>query len=162
MAPEYTRDPIPVLNELSYFLRNQPVVGQIRASTEKFKSSFFPNSSLEWNKLDPEIRDFFPSVSIFKKKLGSQIRPPQNSVYGIHNPKGVAYLTQLRLRLSKLNFHQFKHNFKDTINLLCPINDGIEDTEHFLLLCHSFNAPRRSLLAGVKNVREAPIVDLRL
>ena len=28
-------------------------------------------------------------------------------------------------------------------------NDGIEDTEHFLLLCPSFDVPRRDLLAGV-------------
>ena len=92
-------------------------------------------------KLDPEIRES-PSGRIFKKKLGSQIRPPQNFVYGIHNQKGVAYLTQLRVGLSKLNFHKFKHNFKDTINPPCPTNDGKEDIEHFLLICHSFNEPR--------------------
>ena len=51
--------------------------------------------------------------------------------------------------LSKLNFHKFKHNFRDTINPMCPTNDGIEDTEHFLLLCPSFDVPRRDLLAGV-------------
>ena len=51
--------------------------------------------------------------------------------------------------LSKLNFHKFKHNFRDTINPMCPTNDGIEDTEHFLLLCPSFHVPRRDLLAGV-------------
>ena len=92
------------------------------------------------------------SVSIFKKNLFSQIRPPANSVYGIHNPKGIAYLTQLRVGLSKLNFHKFKHNFKDTINPMCPINDGIEDTEHFLLRCSSFTEYRRSLLAGANDV----------
>ena len=31
---------------------------------------------------------------------------------------------------------------------MCPTND-IEDTEHFLLLCPSFAAQRRDLLAGV-------------
>ena len=30
-----------------------------------------------------------------------------------------------------------------------PSNDGIEDTEHFLLLCPSFDLQRRDLLAGV-------------
>ena len=69
------------------------------------------------------------SVSIFKKNLFSQIRPPANSLYGIHNPKGIAYLTQLRVGLSKLIFHKFRYNFKDTINPMCPVNDGIEDTE---------------------------------
>ena len=91
------------------------------------------------------------SVSNFKKNLFSQIRPPANSVYGIHNPKGIAYLTQLRVGLSKLNFHKFGHNFKDTINPMCPINDGIEDTEHFLLLCNSFTEYRRTLLADAND-----------
>ena len=90
MASEYTRDPIPVLNEPNYTLRNLPTVGQIWVRTEKFESSFYTNSLLELNKFDPEIRES-PFVSVFKKKLGSQIRPPQNSVYGIHNPKGVLH-----------------------------------------------------------------------
>ena len=38
---------------------------------------------------------------------------------------------------------------------MCPVNDGIEDTEHFLLLCNSFRQQRCSLLAGVNNVLEA-------
>ena len=55
--------------------------------------------------------------------------------------------------LSKLNYHNFKHNFTGTVSPMCPANDSIEDTEHFLLLCHSFN--RRSLLAGVNEVCKA-------
>ena len=98
--------------------------------------------------LDPEIR-LAPSVAVFKKKLLSIIRPPARSIFGIHDPIGLSYLTQLRVGLSKLNFHKFKNNFEDTINPMCPTNDGIEDTEHFLLLCPSLAVPRRDLLAGV-------------
>ena len=54
-----------------------------------------------------------------------------------------------RVGLSKLCFHKFKHNFKDSINPMCPSNDGIETTEHFLLLCPSFEVERRNLIAGV-------------
>ena len=35
---------------------------------------------------------------------------------------------------------------------MCPTNDGTEDTEHFLLLCHSFDILQRDLLAGVSNL----------
>ena len=77
------------------------------------------------------------------------IRPPDKSVFGIHDPIGLSYLTQLRVGLSKLCFHKFKHNFKDSINPMCPTNDGIETTEHFLLLCPSFEVERRNLLARV-------------
>ena len=91
-------------------------------------------------------------VGILEKTLSAQIRPPASSVYGIHDPKGVAYLTQLRVGLSKLNFNKFRHNFRDTMNPTCPINDGIEDTEHFLLLCDSFKEHRCNFLTDVNVV----------
>ena len=79
----------------------------------------------------------------------SIIRPPVKSVHGIHNPKGLSHLTQLRVGLSKLNFHESKHNFRDTINSMCPTSDGIEDTDHILLLCPSFYVQRQDLLVGM-------------
>ena len=51
-----------------------------------------------------------------------------------------------------LNFHKFKHNFRDTVNPMCPTNDAIEDTEHILLLCPSFDNQRQDLLAGVSEL----------
>ena len=83
-----------------------------------------------WNKLAPELR-LAPSVAVFEKKLLSKIRPPAKSVFGINDPKGLSHLTQLRVGHSKLNFHKLKHNFRDTINPMCPTSDGIEDTKHF-------------------------------
>ena len=42
-TPEYTRAPIPLLHQSQYCFRNQDVIGRIRARTEKFESSFYPN-----------------------------------------------------------------------------------------------------------------------
>ena len=148
LSPEYKVDPIPPLHQSQYCLRDRDVIGRKRARTEKFKSSFYPSCLSEWNKLDCELR-LAPSAPVLKKKLLSIVRPPAKSVFGIHDPIGLPYLTQLRVGLSKLNFHKFKHNFRDTINPICPTNDGIEDTEHFLLLCPSFDLHRRDLLAGI-------------
>ena len=53
------------------------------------------------------------------------IRPPSKPVYGIHDRKVLTILTQLRVGLSKLNFHNFKHNFSDAIDPMCPANDGV-------------------------------------
>ena len=114
-----------------------------------------PHCLSEWNGLDLEIR-LTPSVGVFKRKLLSIIRPPVNSTFGIHDPTGISYLTQLRVGLSKLYFHKFKYNFRDTLNPMCHTNDGIEDTEHFLLLCPSFVEPRRNHLAGVFAVLRPP------
>ena len=38
------------------------------------------------------------------------------------------------------------------MNPMCPTNDGIEDTEHFLLLCPSFDIQWQDLLAGVSEL----------
>ena len=38
------------------------------------------------------------------------------------------------------------------MNPMCPTNDGIEDTEHFLLLCPSFDIQRQDLLAEVSEL----------
>ena len=138
LTPAYTINPIPPFQQSQYSLRNQDVVGRIGARTEKS----------EWNKLDPEVRTAL-SVAVFKSKLLSKIRSPAKSAFGIHDTKGLSYITQLRVGLSALNFHKFKHNFRYTINPMCPTNDGVEDTEHFLLHCPSFDEERRDLLAGV-------------
>ena len=50
----------------------------------------------------------------FQEKALSIIRPPVKSTFGIHDPTGLSYLTQLRVGLSKLDFHKFKYNFRDT------------------------------------------------
>ena len=148
LAPKYITDPIPPQWQSRDSLRNQDAIGRMGTRTERFQSSFYPHSLSEWNKLDEEIR-LAPSIAVFKTKLLSKIRPLPNSVFRIHDPTGLSYLTQLRVGLSKLNFHKFKHNFRDTINPMCPTNDGIGDTEHFLLICPPFDVPRRDLLTGV-------------
>ena len=61
--------------------------------------------------------------------------------------------TLLRVGLSKLNFDKFRHNFRDTVNPLCPANDGVKGVEHFLLLCHSYKiGPRSDLLNSVNAI----------
>ena len=145
LSPDYTRDPIPPLHQSEYSLRNQDVIGQLRPRTERFKSSFYPYCLTKWNKVDHLIKAS-STVSNFKAKLLVIIRPTAKSIYGIYDPVGLSYLTQLRVSLSKLNLHKFKHNFRDAIDAMCRSNDGIESEEHFLLLCPSFDTQRKSLL----------------
>ena len=44
LLPEYISESIPRLNQSNYTFRIQPVIGQIRARTEKFKASFLPTA----------------------------------------------------------------------------------------------------------------------
>ena len=83
--PYYISEPIPKLSESKYTFRNQPVIGEIKARTEKSKANFSPNSSYEWSKLDFETRKS-PTNYMFKSKLLSLIRPLFNSVFGIYYP----------------------------------------------------------------------------
>ena len=121
-----------------YSLRRPDIVGQINTTTMSFKNSFYPHCLSEWNKLDPDIRSSL-SFSIFKTKLLKCFRPAPKLLYSIHNPEGLAIPVQLPVGLSKLNFHKFRHNFKDAVNPLCPANNGGEDTEHFATARNSGN-----------------------
>ena len=43
-------------------------------------------------------------------------------------------------------------NEKEKIHSMCLINDGIEDTEYFLLSCHFYDAQRHDLLGTVSAI----------
>ena len=87
-------DPIQRLQQSQYSLRKRDVIGRIRARAERFQSSFYPSCLSEWNDLCPEIR-LVPTISIFKKKAFVHTPPPAKSVFGIHDPIGLSYITQL-------------------------------------------------------------------
>ena len=75
---------------------------------------------------------------VFKVRILTFIQPSPNSVYNCHNPTGLKFITGLRLGLSNLRGHKFKHSFQDRINPLCSCGFDIESTERFLLHCLQF------------------------
>ena len=127
------------------------VVGQICAKTDIYEASFYSHCLSKWNKLDLEIR-LSPSVSSFGNALLSLIRPPAKPVFSVHDSKGLAILTQLRVGLSTLNLHKVRHNFSDAIHSMCLTIDGIDDMEHFLLSCHLYDVQRHALLGTVNAI----------
>ena len=76
-----------------------------------FRNSLSPSAVIEWNKLDLNIRNL-ESLNIFKEMLLKFIRPSGSSVFNCHNLRGVKLLTRLRLGLSHLREHKFKHGFQ--------------------------------------------------
>ena len=54
-----------------------------------------------------------PEVNVFRKELLKFIRTGPNSNYNINDTKGLKLLTRLRLGLSHLGDHKFRHNFQD-------------------------------------------------
>ena len=72
---------------------------------------------------------------LFKKKLLNLTRSCPISIFDIHNLLGIKLLARLRLGLSHLHEHKFRHCFQDTLNPLCECGKDIESTMHFFLHC---------------------------
>ena len=71
-----------------------------------------------------------PLILVFSKR----IRPSPNNAFNCHNCKETSsckYLTRLRLGLSHLGEHKFKHSFFDTLDLLWLCDLDFETNTHF-------------------------------
>ena len=122
----------------------------IKVRHNYFKNSFFSSAITEWNRLDLNIRSSV-SLNTFKNLLNF-IQPCGNSIFDIHNPLGIKLLTRLRLGLSHLHEHKFRHCFQDTLNPLCECSKDIESTMHFFLHCTNFLIPRQNLFQKIRNI----------
>ena len=61
------------------------------------------------------------SLLSFKNALLKLGRSVPNSCFNIHNPAGLKPLTRLRVGLSHLNEHKFKHNFSIVLIPYVPV-----------------------------------------
>ena len=148
--PVYLFNLIPSKNS-NYNTRNTDKITTFHTKHNFLKNSFFPSTVFEWNKLDPNLRSA-ASLSVFKKNLLKFIRPSPNSVFNCHNCKGIKYLTRLRLGLSYLREHKFKHSFQDTLNPCCSFGLNVETNTHFFLYFPLFTNQRRTLLSPVNDI----------
>ena len=55
----------------------------------------------------------------------------------------------MRVGLSHLREHKFKHIFQDTLNPICNCGEDIEITSHYLLHCPDYLYERKTLLKTV-------------
>ena len=134
-----------------YNTRNTNNIPQFKVKHNFFRNSFFPSAVIEWNKLDLNIRNS-ESLNVFKNSLLKFIRPSGNSVFNCHNPRGVKLLTRLRLGLSHLREHKFKHGFQDSLNPICSCGNDIETLAHFLLHCPHYSNERSTFLNTIRNI----------
>lgn len=135
-----SRDPL-----RSNLFRNFP------AKTDYFDNSFFPYCVREWNKLGVNLQNSV-SISRFKKALLDFIRPKSCPIFDIFDPIGIKLLTRLRLNLSHLREHKFRHNFLDTLNPLCSCSLEVESTNHYLLRCPFYAHFRKTLLDNIVDI----------
>ena len=101
------------------------VFPRLKSNITFLKNTFFPSAIIEWNKLDPTIRNA-ESFDIFKSNILKFIRHAPRSFFNCYNHKGIRPMTRLRLGLSHLREHKFNHNFQNCINPICSCGMDIE------------------------------------
>ena len=94
------------------------------------------------------------SLNVFKFSLLKFVRAVANSAFELNNHYGLKLLTRLRLGLSYLRCHKFRHNFQDCINPICVCGQEIETTTQFFLHYPLFQSARQSLLINIKKTDE--------
>ena len=119
-----------------------------------FKNTFFTSIIIEWNKLDRAIRNS-TSFNSFKESILKFIRPAPNSIFQCHNPKGIKYLTRLRVNFSHPRDHKFKHSFQETINPLFTCSLEAKTTNHFILHYPYYENEHHILLASIRSIKSS-------
>ena len=150
LTPNYLVDPVPPLRRHLFGTNIRNELHPMRWQTRRFKNSFYPDAVDSWNNIGPELRQT-EKISAFKSVLTGMIIPEEKSIFNIHN-KNLRYLYQLRVGLSPLRAHKFRHNFRDTPHELCICQSGIESTIHFLLHCPMFDDHREVLMDIVEPI----------
>ena len=148
-APNYLINLFPKCQQ--FFRTRNSQIPAFHCRTDNFKYSFFPSTLNDWFNLDDNTKKS-ESISIFKNRILSFIRPIQSKFYNIFDPTGLKYLIRLRLEFSHLNEHRFRHNFQECINPLCSCSLDIENTIHYLLHCRHFLHFRKDLINSVRSV----------
>ena len=91
-----------------------------------FSKLFLQIAIREWNKLESDIHSCITYTSFSKAQL-SCIKSSEKKKYNIHDQVGVEILLRLRLELSHLGEHKFRHKLEDTLNPLpyCSIESKL-------------------------------------
>ena len=144
LTPQYLVDPVPMPRRHLFGRHPTNDLYEFTCRNQRFQNSFYPDSVICWNKLSPETRKI-DSLKKFKENILKDIKPEPKSIFNLHDPDGVKFIYQLRVGLSPLREHKNRHNFLDTPCGFCSCGTGTESTEHFLLKCPLFTAPRKKL-----------------
>ena len=110
--PQYLSKLMPVREYSARSMQNYPFF----KTWHNYQKCFFLSPIIKWSK-ELNIRTS-TSLNIFRNSILNFIRPSANSVFNSHNPKVIKFITRLRLVLSHLQEHNFKHSFQYLLNLI--------------------------------------------
>ena len=135
----------------TYKKRNIDNIPQFNFRHTFFRNSYLPSTVTELNNLGKSIRNS-ESFSIFHKNVLKLIRTSPNRFFNCQNPKGIKLLTMLRLGLSHLCDHKFKHSFQNLLNPICNCRTDVDTTRHYLLHCPLFSNERLIFISNIRNI----------
>ena len=137
--PDYLSSlvPEPVVNTVTYGLRNASNMHQPFSRTQHYYKSFIPSSIRLWNDLSPEKRDA-PSVLSFRYQLNKNIQKPPLH-FSVGDRFSQIQHTRLRTSCSSLNHHLSSKNIVNDPHCQCGL---VETTKHYLLHCQRYTQLR--------------------
>ena len=106
---------------------------------------------MEWNKIGVNIHNSI-SCNVFKTVILKFIRPKPNQVFNVESSERLKLLTRIRLGLSHLADHKFRHNCQDCINPISSCSQEIETSTHFLLFCSNCHCARKTLFKKTNKI----------
>ena len=137
----------------AYNTRTNDKIPLFSGKHDFFINSFFPSTVIKWNNLYLKMRNS-KSFPAFEKSILKFLRPSSNSIFNCHSPKRIKLITRLRLGLSHLCEHKFRHNFQDIPHPICSYGDDIKTTINYLLHCPNYLDERRTLLDNLQSIGE--------
>ena len=132
-------------------LRSASNLTTFPTKTERFKTSFFPSTTLLWNSIDYVERNNL-SLNVFKQYLKNFFDISSYSKYfdySIDRYSSILH-TLLRLNCCTLNYYLFKIDC--SVSPVCVCGATCESVTHYLLECPRYSALRLSLLSVAAQV----------
>ena len=138
--------PLPNLDD-PYKVRNKGVYIPFPYKGDKFKLSFFPNTTNLWNSVPKNVQ--LKELSEFKFENKKQIKPPKYKHFSRGSKLGNTLLTRIRVGRSYLNQHKFTIGLEDSPECLCHFRS--ENPEHFFLDCFLYTPERQTMLSLIEH-----------
>ena len=110
-------------------MRNSKDIHKCRTNHEYVKNSFF---SRDYKRIVGSHTRSSGSPNNLKSKVLKFIWPKANSFFNCLNPKGVKFITRLRLGLSHPGDQKLKHSFEECVNLCVPV---VLKSKQLLIIC---------------------------
>ena len=142
------RNCMPKLNlDDPYRVRNKGVYIPFPYKGDKFKLSFFPNTTNLWNLVPKNVQ--LKDLCEFKFEIRKRIKPPKYKHFARGSKLGNTLLTRIRVGRSFLNQHKFTIGLSDSPQCLCHFRS--ENPEHYFLDCFLYTLERQTMFRLIEH-----------